>query len=213
MNKINPIDDLQEIRKMMESSSKFISLSGLSGIFAGLTALAGSVIAYMLMQDFSKKAFHYHNSGQYESQINDLEFTFILLAAAVLILAIGFGILFTGAKAKKNGQKLLSPVAYRLLRSLLTPLFFGGLFTIGLYQLQAFILVAPAMLIFYGMSLLNASKFVQVELKYLGLCQMALGVISVFLPLYGLYFWALGFGVLHIIYGSIMWWKYDRKQS
>lgn len=212
MNKINPIDDLQEIRKMMESSSKFISLSGLSGIFAGLTALGGAAGAYLLIRDFGKRMLHYQSSGQYAKQIADLECSLMILAAVVLLLAIGFGILFTGIKAKKNNQKLLSPVAYRLIRSLMTPLLFGGIFTIGLYYHKIYLLVAPAMLIFYGMSLLNASKYVQIEMKYLALCQMALGTISVFLPAYGLYFWALGFGVFHIIYGAIMWYKYDREQ-
>ena len=211
MNKINPIDDLQEIRKMMESSSKFISLSGLSGVFAGLTALAGSAGAYLMMKNFSQRASHYFNTGKFDEKLKDLNINLLLLAAAILIVAIGFGLLFTSLKAKRNGQKLITPVAFRLVRSLMTPLIFGGIFTLGLYYQKAYVLVAPAMLIFYGMSLMNASKYVEVELKYLALCQMALGAISVFLPYYGLIFWALGFGVLHIFYGTIMWWKYDRN--
>lgn len=211
MSKINPIDDLQEIRKMMESSSKFISLSGLSGVFAGLTALAGAVGAYLLMSDFSRRALHYQSSGKFQAQIDVLEFSLMILAFLVLIIAVGFAIFFTGLKARKNGQKLLSPVAFRLVRSMFTPLIFGGVFTIGLYYHNLYLLIAPAMLIFYGMSLLNASKYVQVEMKYLAVSQMLLGTISVFLPGFGLYFWALGFGVLHIIYGTIMWYKYDKQ--
>lgn len=211
MSKINPIDDLQEIRKMMESSSKFISLSGLSGVFAGITALAGAAGAYLMLKNFSTRALHYQSSGQFQAQIEELEMSLMLLAALVLILAIIFGIFFTGLKAKKNGQKLFSPVAYRLIRSLMIPLAFGGIFTLGLYYHKVYVLVAPAMLVFYGMSLMNASKYVQIEMKYLAVCQMALGAISVFLPEYSLYFWALGFGVLHIIYGTIMWYKYDRQ--
>ena len=211
MNKIDPIEDLAEIRKMMEGSSKFISLSGLSGVFAGLTALCGSAAAYLLVKKFMKLRDHYVFSGQFEEKGKELESNLIMIALAVLVVAIGFGILFTFLKAKKQNLKLVSAVSFRLVRSLMVPLFFGGIFVIGLYYQKAYVLIAPATLIFYGMALLNASKYVQVELKYLALCQMALGVLSVFFLGKGMLFWALGFGVMHIVYGGLMWWKYDRK--
>lgn len=213
MNNTNPIEDLAEIRKMMEGSSKFLSLSGLSGIFAGLTALAGAGIAYALIEDFAVKSRHYFflSEGVGSQKLMELEFKLMLLAAAVLGLAIGFGLLFTYLKAKKNKQKLFNPVSFRMLRSLMVPLLMGGLFVLGLYYHGAYGLIAPATLIFYGMALLNASKYVQVELKYLALLEMILGVIGVFALGWGLIIWAVGFGVLHIVYGIIMWFKYDRK--
>lgn len=213
MNNTNPIEDLAEIRKMMEGSSKFLSLSGLSGIFAGLTALAGAGIAYALIEDFAVKSRHYFflSEGVGSQKLMELEFKLMLLAAAVLGLAIGFGLLFTYLKAKKNKQKLFNPVSFRMLRSLMVPLLMGGLFVLGLYYHGAYGLIAPATLIFYGMALLNASKYVQVELKYLALLEMILGVIGVFALGWGLVIWAVGFGVLHIVYGIIMWFKYDRK--
>ena len=213
MSNTNPIEDLAEIRKMMEGSSKFLSLSGLSGIFAGLTALAGAGIAYALIEDFAVKSRHYFflSEGVGSQKLMELEFKLMLLAAAVLGLAIGFGLLFTYLKAKKNKQKLFNPVSFRMLRSLMVPLLMGGLFVLGLYYHGAYGLIAPATLIFYGMALLNASKYVQVELKYLALLEMILGVIGVFAIGWGLIIWAVGFGVLHIVYGIIMWFKYDRK--
>jgi len=212
MKKNNPIEDLAEIRKMMEGSSKFLSLSGLSGIFAGLTALGGAAIAYMLIQDYAVKSRHYFFLSEDTSneKFRELEFKLMLLAGVVLGLAIGFGLLFTYLKAKKDQQKLFNPVSFRLLRSLLVPLVMGGIFTLGLYYHGLYTLVAPATLIFYGMALLNASKYVQVELKYLALSEMILGVIGVFALGWGLVIWAVGFGLLHIIYGVIMWYKYDR---
>ncbi|UKN01448.1 hypothetical protein K6119_17115 [Paracrocinitomix mangrovi] len=217
MKNTNPIEDLQEIRKMMENSSKFLSLSGLSGVFAGIVALAGAFGAHLLIEKFIQKQLHYYAIGKYDEAAKALEMKLIGIAAAMLILAVGGGLLITAIKAKKNGEKLVSPVSWRLLLSLMIPLSFGGLFTLGLYYQatnvpQLYYLIPPATLIFYGMSLLNASKYVHVDIKYLALSEMLLGVILVFKPAWVLPGWALGFGVLHILYGIIMYFKYDYKK-
>ncbi|MBD3638813.1 MAG: hypothetical protein HUJ25_15780 [Crocinitomicaceae bacterium] len=213
MSNNNPIEDLQEIRKLMEDSSKFLSLSGLSGVFAGLIALAGAWLAHYQIQVFGKRALHYSATGEFDDRLYQLDLTLMGIAAGVLVLAIGFGILFTAIKAKKQGQKLVSPLGYRVVRSLLTPLLFGGVFIIGLYINNQFYVIAPAMLIFYGMALLNVSKYLTVEIKYLALCEMALGAYLALFPGMGLILWAVGFGVLHIIYGAIMYFRYDYKKA
>lgn len=198
---------------MMENSSKFLSLSGLSGVFAGVIALVGALAAHLLIENFTVKYMHYFASGRLEKEISGLELNLILLAAGVLILALGGGMLITGIKAKKNSQKLFSPISFRLLRSVMVPLSFGGIFILGLYYHNLFLLIPPAMLVFYGMALLNASKYVHVDIKYLALSEMILGSILIFIPQHGLLFWALGFGVMHILYGTIMYFKYDRKKE
>jgi hypothetical protein len=213
MKKNNPIEDLQEIRKMMEDSSKFISLSGLSGIFAGLAALAGAFLAHAQIKSFSKLSLHYEVTGKFDDKLAALDLTLLGIALGVLVLAFGFGILFTAIKAKKQNQKLLSPVGFRVLRSLLIPLFFGGVFILGLYKNNMFYIIAPAMLIFYGMALLNVSKYFSIETKYLALAEMGLGAYLALYPGQGLLLWAIGFGLLHIIYGSIMYFRYDFKKT
>ena len=45
MNEQQPLEELQHIKRMMERSSRFISLSGLSGIAAGICAIAGAWFA------------------------------------------------------------------------------------------------------------------------------------------------------------------------
>lgn len=212
MNQNNPIEDLQEIRKMMEDSSKFLSLSGLSGIFAGLTALGGAWLAKFYIETFSKRSLHYSATGTFDEKLYELDLTLFLIALGVLILAFSFALIFTGIKAKKQGQKLFTPLAYRILRSLFIPLLFAGVFIIGLYKNGAFFVIAPAMLIFYGLALLNVSKYFSVEIKYLALCEMALGAYLAYEPGHGLLLWAIGFGVLHIIYGCVMYFRYDFKK-
>ena len=211
MNDKNPIEDLREIRKMMESSSKFLSLSGLSGVFAGLFALVGSWLAYREMNHMEDLQYWYAVQGRMQDWSDTLNYRLAFIAIAVLIAALSFGILFTWLKARKQQKKLWTPLSIRLIISLMVPLGFGGLFIIGLYYQGYFALIAPATLIFYGLALLNGSKYVHVDIKYLALCEMALGVLALFKLYYGLYFWAVGFGVLHILYGSIMYIKYDRK--
>jgi len=213
MKDSNPIQDLQEIRKMMEDSSKFLSLSGLSGVFAGTIALIGAGLAYWRITSFFKLTLHYSASGQIEEQLGRLDLHLFLLALAILVTAVGGGVFFTWIKAKKEGKKLFTRLSFRLVRSLMVPLVFAGIFIIGLYYQGYFNLIAPAMLVFYGMALLNASKYVHEDIKYLALCQMTLGTSLIFfqVPGLGLLFWAIGFGVLHIVYGAIMYYKYDRK--
>ena len=130
---------------------------------------------------------------------------------------MGLGFLFTYRTAKKNKQKLLSPISFKLFWSLGAPLAFGGAFTLLLLKNGCYGMIGASTLIFYGMSLLNASKYVHVEIKYLALSQMILGLLSAYYTqdnhFISLYFWAFGFGVLHIVYGAIMYFKYDKKQK
>ena len=214
MNTQNPLEDLKEIRKMMETSSKFLSLSGLSGISAGIIAILGSSYAWFLITQFEKKALHYIASNEYTEKLNELDFHLIFTALVILILAVGFGFLFTYLSAKKKKQSLFQPLSFKLAWSLGLPLAFGGAFTLILVHHQVWGFIGASTLMFYGMALLNASKYVHVEIKYLAICQMTLGLLSAWFStnmMFSLYFWALGFGVLHIIYGAIMFFKYDRK--
>lgn len=211
MNSTNPLNDLKEIRKMMETSSKFLSLSGLSGISAGIIALIGSSYAWYLINSFSNKAFHYIALGTIEEKSTSLELKLISVALLILILAISFGFLFTYLTAKKKKNNLFTPISFKLAWSLGLPLMFGGAFTLLLYLKGFYGVIGASTLMFYGLSLLNASKYVHPEIKYLAICQMSLSLLSILYLEYSLYFWAFGFGILHIIYGSIMYYKYDRN--
>ncbi|WP_300598604.1 hypothetical protein [Niabella sp.] len=200
----DPKEDLQHIRQMMERSSRFISLNGLSGVAAGTIALIGAAIAYWL---FQQQGIDYFSGNRYAYD-NDLEWKLVLLAAVVLILAVGSGILFTIQKSKRNGLKIWTGTTRLLLSHLLVPLIAGGLFCMALLYHGLFGLIAPATLLFYGLALVNAAKYTFSDIQYLGYCEIFLGIVAAFIPGYGLVFWALGFGVLHIIYGLLMYKKY-----
>ena len=206
-----PLEDLKEIRRMMETSSKFLSLSGLSGISAGLVALIGAGYAHYIIRKFELKLGHFFATGRIDEAYSTLEFKLFFIALLILIFAVGFGFLFTYLTAKKKQQSLFTPVAFKLAFSLGLPLAFGGLFVILLYLKGYYLLIAPLTLLFYGLGLLNASKYVHIEIKYLAIIQMTLGLLALWFEPYSLYIWAFGFGVMHIIYGIIMYYKYEKQ--
>ncbi|MFK8044679.1 MAG: hypothetical protein AB8B72_04240 [Crocinitomicaceae bacterium] len=205
-------EDLKHIRQMMEQSNKFLSLSGLSGIVAGAIALAGVFVARTLLHEFKIKNVEFVLQGTFYKEADLLKYKLIILSAAILILALGLGFIFTYLKTKKSNATLYSKTSLRVASALFLPLAFGGFFTIILAKYDLFQLAAAATLIFYGMSLLNASKYLNIEIKYLAITEMVLGVFAAYFLNEVMLLWAIGFGVMHILYGSIMYFRYDRKK-
>lgn len=201
MQETDYLKDISEIRSIMERSSRFISLSGLSGVMAGIYALAGAYVAHLIL-------LNYH-SGQYDSQ-KDVMLYLLLDAALVLGSATGTGIFLTTQRARKQRLKIWDTVAKRLLVNLLIPLVTGGLFILILLSRGYVGIIAPTMLIFYGLSLVNASKYTLSDIRYLGIAEIVVGLVSAIMIGNGLLFWTIGFGVLHIVYGTVMYYKYER---
>ena len=207
-------NELKHIRSMMERSSRFISLSGLSGVAAGTCAIIGAVIAYPYVMGKKpmflnmEKGFADINHGNPLYVLNTYLFW---IAAATLAGAILTAFIFTYLRSRKNGTPIWGTQAIRLIVNLAIPLVAGGLFLIKLANYGTFGLIAPGCLLFYGLALLNASKYTLPEIRWLGIFQIVLAIINLFFPFgYGIYFWAIGFGLLHIVYGIVMWNKYER---
>jgi hypothetical protein len=206
----SPAEDLQQIRHLMERSSRFLSLSGLSGVFAGFFALLGAGAAwwYMGWRWYEPAQTRYLN-GRGADLTRFVEF-FALDAGLVLVGALGAGYYFTNRRARRNGVRIWDASAKRLLVSLLVPLATGGIFCLALLHHGLIGLIAPATLVFYGLALLNGGRYTLRDIHYLALSELALGLLACFWVGYGLLFWALGFGVLHIVYGVLMYVKYER---
>jgi hypothetical protein len=194
---------------MMERSSRFISLSGLSGVSAGIIALIGSWFAYDLIYKYygryeSRQSYDHHDFRQ-------LTWNLVTLAMVILAGAILSALYFTWKKARRNQLPIWDHTSRKLIINLCIPIVTGGVFVFGLLQYNEWRFIAPACLIFYGLALVNASKYTLSEIRYVGIIEIILGLINMWWIGYGLYFWALGFGVIHIVYGMLMWWKYDRS--
>jgi hypothetical protein len=141
---------LEQIRALMEQSSRFISLSGLSGIAAGIFALLGAagVYLYLGMVPFSQKYLYYNQARVEEKWGLSLTEFLLIDGMAVLLLGIGSGIFFTTRKAKRNNQAIWDPLTQRLLINLFVPLIAGGIFCLALLYHGFIGFIAPATLIF-----------------------------------------------------------------
>lgn len=191
------LQDIVEIRQMMERSSRFISLSGWSGISAGVFALIGVYVARHLI---------------YSTDTQSLEISLIAYAIIVLLLALGSALFFSHRKARRQGTKLWSPVTRRLMVNMAIPLLTGGIYSAILLIQDQYHLVAGITLIFYGLALVNAGRFINKEAVILGIIEIMLGIAATIWHTAGLWIWATGFGLLHIVYGITLHYKYDRQQ-
>lgn len=198
-------DDLAHIRSMMERSSRFISLSGLSGIGAGVVGLVTGLIAMYWTSGSDMLLEKVRMSVGAGILIQNL----ILLGALALLLAIFFGCFFTIRKSKKLGLQIWTATTKKILTQLAIPLMVGGIFVLALLQYNLYGLISGATLIFYGLALVNAEKYTYSDIKYLGFLEIILGILSLFFIGKGLFFWTIGFGLLHIIYGVILYRKYQ----
>lgn len=201
------IRDITEMRSMMERSSKFRSLSGWAGIMAGIYALAGAYIAYRVV------GFNPGDMVNGTVDAGSLSFGWlnvIFLAIMILILAASTAIFLSYKKADKRGEKLWNATTKRLVINTAVPFIAGAILIVILISKELIGLVAPFTLLFYGLALYNASKYTYEEVRILGLVEIGLGLISSYFVEYGLLFWALGFGVVHIIYGVYIHYRYER---
>lgn len=201
MESKNYLKDISEIKDLMNKSSRFISLSGLSGIMAGIYALIGSAIAYDIV-DNSEREYLILNGTVFNICL------FILFSVAAL--SIITAIVLTTRKAKKTNTKIWDTTSKRLVINFLIPMIVGGLYILIILSNQKYGQTAALMLIFYGLALVNASKYSIGDIRYLGLIEIALGLICALFPGYGFWLWVIGFGVMHIFYGTLMYYKYDR---
>ena len=205
------LETLSEIRSLMERSSRFISLSGLSGVFAGTFALLGALAV------FWKFNFNLHAATTYANAepdtwlgISSLHVFLIFVALLVLVASLTVCVFLTTRQARRKNLPVWDASAQRLFWNLLIPLAAGGIFCLILLKHDLVGLLAPATLLFYGLALLNASKYTYSDLRQLALCELVLGLLATWFIGYGLLFWAIGFGVLHIVYGILLYNKYER---
>lgn len=198
---------LADIRKIMERSSRFISLSGWSGIAAGVTALIGSWLG-------ARRIDHYYDNYDAETSCPScLKQDLMLIAGVVFITALTLAVLFTFLKSKKDGTAIWGSTARRLLWNTAIPMLAGALVIWRMMDLKQYDLIAAVSLVFYGLALVNGSKYTVGMVRYLGYALLLTGFVGLWLPKAGIILWAFGFGFLHIFYGAAMWWIYERREE
>lgn len=203
MKEKNAHAELAAIRVMMERSSKFISISGVAGICAGVFALAGAWIVYRsILRHGTPDAIVAHT----EQVIR----TAIYTGIAVLLLSILTSYWFSLRKARRKGESVWNPVSRRLLAASGIPFITGGLVMIILLTKEQYNEIGAMSLLFYGLALIAGSQYTFTAVRWLGIGQVLLGLMALYATTYSLHLWALGFGVLHILYGTFMHFKYEK---
>jgi hypothetical protein len=194
---------LHDMRQAMERSARIISLSGWSGIWAGIVALVGAYIAHQWLQrpGYENVGITLHAGTDH---FDSFTTNFIFLGIAIFTVALAGVLFITSRRAARQGKKVWNPASRIMLVQMFFPLFAGSVFVFMFIYYGIGIFVAAACLVFYGLALISASRHTLSDIRYLGMLQVALGCTALFFPGYGLIFWALGFGLLHILYGAIM---------
>lgn len=199
MNKDKVLASVNEIKELMERSSKFISLSGIASILAGIYALIGAyVVKYVLTSDMETSARR----------------EFMIIAAFLVLSASAVtACLLSYYKSKKIRQKFFSRLTYRTLWNFSLPMLTGGILVISILVHGYYDILSTTMLLVYGLTLVNVSKFTYSSIAWLGYAFICLGIVDCFWDGHGLLFWTLGFGGFHILYGILFYSHYERRKS
>ena len=202
------LEALRDIRNMMQYSKKFDHISGKAGIVVGSLALVIVASTYWLLE-ISPLTPHYYNYLYAESgKHNNVWWQLMGLYSFLLLVATWMGYHFAIKNAVQNGSDSFATPLRHLLRSTLYPLLSGGAVCLVLLYHQQEAWLAPLSLIFYGLAMVQAGQHSFSSLVILGIALILTGLFSaVFLP-YALIGWAIGFGLLHIIFGSYIYYRY-----
>jgi hypothetical protein len=205
------LESIREMRNLMERSTRYLSISGLAGVIVGIIALAGVAGLLTLMGITIGQSVSFNelaaSGGQEASRITE---RILAIAALVFLLSMIVETSFAIWNARKLGLPLWDGTARRLLTALFIPIIGGGIFCISLLQTGRLDDLAAATLVFYGLGLVNAGKYAVPDVGRLGLAVFVTGLAASFFPLQAIYFWAFGFGILHIIYGVSIYFKHKR---
>ena len=196
-------EDIKMIREMMEKSSKFLSFNGLSIVFAGFFAIIGTTFVHLFM--------HGYICGKLN--MTQIKIVLLIIALLVLFLSVCSVTFFCWRKARYNHETLFSSTTRRAASSLLLPLLAGGIFSLVLLYRGDIDTACAATLIFYGLGLVNVSRYTLSEIQYLGIAIVIFGLLALFFTNLSLYLWATGFGLCHIIIGLIMYLKYEKTDK
>lgn len=186
---------LEEIRKLMARAGEYRHLSGWAAIVNGLLVFAGCALSKWGVQ------------VSFYRTTDPLKLGLVWGAVAVLGLAID--VIFTVALARRRGEPAWSPSARQLVAGLLPGLYAGAVVTVYLAMDEAYDALPGAWMVCYGTALMGASLTAPWAVRYFGLAILLFGGVALtLLRNYAMWSMGLGFGVLHLIFGAYVLWRY-----
>lgn len=196
------INTLNEIKDLMEKSSRFQSIDGWSIIIIGILASIVSAGAWLLLLPHPQ--LEWLPASCNGILINSPYRTLIASICALVLLGISFLTvsLMSYRKVKKQkGSFSFDQTIRRPLFHFCVPMIAGGLFCLAMLLQGHYGLTSTFMLVFYGLALLNASHYTHRSIALLGYGELLLGIIDCFVVTHAILFWFFGFGLLHILFG------------
>ena len=177
------MDNLSFIRSTMERATSFTAVPGWGGVAMGATALVAAAIAPL--------------QGSPDGWLR------VWLVEALVAGAIGSYAM--ARKARRSEGAALSRPTRRFLLSYAPPILVGALLTFVLHREGLFRVLPGLWLMLYGTGVVTGGAFSVRVVPVMGLCFMAVGAVALVAPAsWGDPALALGFGVLHIIFGVII---------
>jgi hypothetical protein len=181
------MDNLRYIRETMERSQSFTAVSGLGGVLMGLIALGATFLALRA-----------ETTGAWVA---------VWMGAAALSLSTALAAMTL--KARAVGGSLLVGAGKKFAWNLTPPLLVGGVLTLAMTQAGAAELLPGVWLLLYGTGVVTGGAFSVRVVPLMGLTFMLVGAAALFAPAaWGNLFMAGGFGLLHIVFGAVIWRKH-----
>ncbi|MBR1835514.1 MAG: hypothetical protein IJ785_08460 [Bacteroidales bacterium] len=213
MNNNDAIDTLREIKDLMQKSSRFQTISGISIIIIGIYASIVSFGAWLLLGNHEPYSWLPSWATDFALNTPGRTWAAILCALVLLVLSFGTVCLMSYFKTKRVNQRFVfDQTVRRSLWAFFVPAATGGLLCLAMLQQGHYGITSSFMLVFYGLALINSAHHTTSRLALLGYVELLLGIVDCFVVNQGLLFWFLGFGLWHIIFG-IFFTLSNRRQS
>ena len=182
------MDNLRFIRETMERAGSFTAVSGWGQVVIGVTALLAAGLTTL------------------QPMSTELWLASWCAAAVVSVLV---GVLTTAMKARAARMPLLSGPGRKFILSLAPPLVVGAVLTVVMYRAGMPGLLPAVWLMLYGAGIITAGAFSVSAVPVMGFCFVVLGVVAAFTPAsWGNAWMAVGFGGLHVVFGTLIARRY-----
>ncbi|MCL5104062.1 MAG: hypothetical protein M1133_08105 [Armatimonadetes bacterium] len=196
MQKTEAEESLRLIREVMERSARYTNFSGLSGIIAGTLALIGCAATLSLAY-----------RGLYEPYIG----WYVAIWVGVFVVSIAQDFYLAQRKARKMGQRFLTPATLQIVKAVLPGVFVGLVISLVCLHQGSIDAIPAVWALGHGTALCAAGMFTVREVRIFGALQLltgAVGLVWLSGPISSFYLLGVSMGLYHIGFGLWMSRKY-----
>jgi hypothetical protein len=177
-------EDLRVIRQVMERSTRYSTLSGLSGVLVGLVAVMGAFVTRALPHIYT-----------HPLRLGAIWFI-------VLLLAVGIDFGRNKRRAALVGKRVVSPLGVHIIGAALPAFFAGAVFTAFCALHHLLPDIWGVWMLCYGLAICAVGLYSVRPVSYLGGAFVLAGALTLLLPItQPLDMMWITFGGFHVFYG------------